>query len=117
MKKRIALAFAAVAVIAMTGAARQTTSDGSKDHATKVSNASTNLASLSGHVSNDGKAFVVDSDGTVWSVKNPDVLTESVGARVVVRANLDAAKHEMEVIAVRIDTAAGARSRDAAFRR
>lgn len=117
MKKRLAVALTAIAIVAMTTAAQQTACGGSKERATKASDTSKKPVSLSGRVSKDGKAFVVAGDGTAWSVENPDALIESLGARVIVRANLDAAKHAMEVIAVRIDTVAAARLQDAAFRR
>jgi hypothetical protein len=117
MKKRIVVAFAVVVALAMTAAAQQAACGGSKDRAAKASDAPKKPVSLSGHVSKDGKAFVAEGDSTAWSVENPDALAESLGARVIVRANLDIAKHAMEVIAVRIDTVAGARLQDAAFRR
>jgi hypothetical protein len=76
-------------------------------------------ATLSGRVSDDGKAFVSDEDD-VWEVSNTKVLTGHEGQRVVIKCQLYPDKNEMRVLSV--SSAQGAvkyvaNRGDSAFRR
>lgn len=118
MTKRIAVAIAALLIMSAMAVAQQATSaQTSKDSAPTSLATSKKLVSLSGRVSDDGKTLVTAVDGVAWMVANPEELADNFGARVVVRGHVDAANHQIEVVSVRVDTVAGARLQDVAFRR
>jgi len=118
MKKRIVVMLAAMSVFAIAAAAQDTKSTaGSKDGGQAGSEVSAKIVTIAGRVSSDGKTLVAKAGGTVWKVLNPDALADVAGGRVVVRGSADAAKHEIEVTTMRLDTAVAARLQDAAFRR
>jgi hypothetical protein len=111
--KRIVAAFATMLLLAIASPAQQAKQAGSAN----PSNVSKKLATISGQVGPDGKTFATDKDKAVWTVTNPEALLDSLGERVSLRARIDAARHELQVISVGIDLTASARLHDAAFRR
>jgi hypothetical protein len=113
MKKRVALVFAATLLLAMAGAAQQR----KQEQPSGSPGASKKLTSISGRVGAGGKSFAVDGESTAWTVSNPEILLDTVGAHVRIRARVDRRKHELRVAAVRIAPPPHARLDDSAFRR
>ena len=113
MTRQIIAAIGAVLLLAASGAAQQP----KRESAAKSSDVSRKLVTISGTVGSTGKTFATINDKSVWTVKNPEALLDSIGDRVSLRAFVDAARHEIEVISVGLDLTAAARLRDAAFRR
>jgi hypothetical protein len=115
MTKRIVILFAAVMFLAMTAAAQESKPSDNSKSATSAT--TKKLVSIAGRIADDGKTFVADGNGVVWKILNPSMLEGDLGTHVVINAVVDAMNHAIEITAVRINTAAAARLRDAAFRR
>lgn len=113
MTQQIIAAIGAVLLLAASGAAQQP----KRESPANSSEISRKLVTISGRVGAAGKTFEIMNDKTQWTVKNPEVLLDNIGDRVRLRALVDAASHEIQVISVGIDLAAAARLHDAAFRR
>ncbi len=113
MAKRFAVAFAAVLFMALASAAQSAKQPGTAESSLM----SAKPVTISGAVGADGKTFATANGKIVWAVANPEALLDNIGEHVSIRALIDAAKHEIQVTAVRIDPTAGARLHDAAFRR
>jgi hypothetical protein len=75
--------------------------------------------SISGKVGSDGKTFTADKDSRIWKVNNPDALTGIEGRHVRVRAHVDAAQSQLQIVSVHAipEELTGIRLHDAAFRR
>lgn len=115
--KRIAVTVAAFVFVA-AGLAAQESAPGTKATNDSASSAQAQKTTkVSGRISDDGKTCVEDRSNAVWKIANPDAVEDAAGMHVIVRAHLSGGSHEMEVVFVRIDGAAGARLQDAAFRR
>jgi hypothetical protein len=113
VKKRLLIVLGSVLLMGLTAAAqnvKQQSPANPPDEARKI-------VTISGLVGPDGKTFTSLDGKTVWAVANPEVLLDSVGEQVRVRARVDAQNHEIHVGTVRIDPTLGARIDDAAFRR
>jgi len=119
MHKPLSLAFGVVGltVVMATACWGQQSTANSKSDSGRATRIAAKVVSLTGRVTANGKSLITDKDGLVWNITNPDALADTVGIHVVVRAVVDAVNHAIEVMAVRIDTAAAARLHDAAFRR
>lgn len=115
MAKRIAMTFAVYTFAAITAAAQQATPSAGSSPSSRTTGSTTGV-NISGRFSDDGKTLV-DSRGVTWSIINADAVGENIGVHVVVRGRVDAGKREIEVNSVRIDTSAGARLHDVAFRK
>jgi hypothetical protein len=63
---------------------------------------STKAVSLSGKISDDGKAFVSDTDNKNWTVSNPEAVKGHEGHEVTLRAHVDTAKNEIHVLSVKM---------------
>lgn len=113
MTKQIIAAIGAALLLAASGAAQQP----KRENPANSSDVSRKLVTVSGTVGTAGKTFAIINDKTVWTVTNPEVLLDNIGDRVRLRALMDAASHEIQVISVGIDLAAAARLHDTAFRR
>jgi len=113
MAKRLAAILGAVLVMALASAAQNQ----KQQSPASSPNSANKLVTLSGVVGPDGKTFTSVSRKTVWTVANAEALLDSVGEHVIIRARVDAQKHEIYVNTVRIDPTVGARLADAAFRR
>ena len=87
--------------------------------AQNVESPSKKPASLSGEVGSDGKTLTADRDRRIWKVSNPEVLRGIDARHVRVRAHLDAAHGEIQILSVSAiaDGRAGIKLDDAAFRR
>lgn len=57
---------------------------------------------ISGTISNTGATFVSDKNGKNWTIVNPDAVKGHEGQHVVLTANVDADKNEVNVESVKI---------------
>ena len=115
MKKAVLTSLFLTLSIGVAAAAQNTTKLG--DSATQA--AHPKAVTISGRISEDGKAFVSEQDD-VWEVSNAKTLAGREGQQVVVKCQLYPDKNEMRVLAV--VRAAGevkyaANRGDSAFRR
>jgi hypothetical protein len=87
---------------------------------TAASNSSTGTkkVTISGKISQDGKAIV--ADGKAWIVSNVERLQNHLGEHVAVKGFLDPVTNRLEVLSMKIlrnEVSASARLGDSAFRR
>lgn len=87
---------------------------------TAPSNSSTRTkkVTISGKISEDGKAIV--AEGKAWVVSNVERLKNHVGQHITVKGFLDPVTNRLEVVSMKImrnDVSASARLGDSAFRR
>lgn len=113
MAKRLSVVFGAVLFLGMATFGQQA----KQETATASSPSTHQLVTFSGKISDDGKTFVSSHDKAVWKIVNPEAFLDNLGARVSIRAAVDALKHELIVTSVQIDPTLGARLHDVAFRR
>jgi hypothetical protein len=76
-------------------------------------------ASILGKVSSDCKTFTADKDSKIWKISNPEALSGIEGRHVKVKAHVDAAQSQIQIVSVHAITEeqTGVRLHDAAFRR
>jgi hypothetical protein len=76
-------------------------------------------ASLSGEIGSDGSTLTADRDHRIWRVSNPEVLRGIDARHVRVRAQVDAAHGQIQVLSVSAiaDERSVIKLDDAAFRR
>ncbi len=80
--------------------------------------ASRKSISISGKVGSGGTTLVSDRGNRVWKVLNPDLLTDSEGRRVTVRARANSEASEITITVVRLmQERTTAKLDDVAFRR
>ena len=74
---------------------------------------------ITGTVNEDGKTITAEKDGRVWTVSNPEALHGFAEQRVKVRARVEVAASQIDVVSISVITeiAGGIRYGDAAFRR
>jgi hypothetical protein len=97
----------------------QAKSDTGKQENSKTRAASTKAVTLSGLVSDDGKALVSDKDD-VWEVSNPNALAGHEGRQVTVKCQMYPDKNEIRVLSLRVSQSEvkyAAKLGDSAFRR
>jgi len=78
----------------------------------------TKKVTISGEISQDGKAIV--ADGKAWIVSNVERLQNHLGEHVTVKGFLDPVSNRLEVLSMKIlrnEVSASARLGDSAFRR
>jgi hypothetical protein len=95
------------------------TADSSQHHNSNGQKKSKKPASILGKVGSDCKTFTADKDGKIWKVNNPDALAGIQGHHVKVKAHLDAAQSQIQIVSVHaiLEEQTGIRLHDAAFRR
>jgi len=96
MKKLMAICFA-VALLTFGVASAQDTMnhDNMKADASKA-------VDVKGKISDDGKAFVSDSDSKSWTITNPDAVKGHEGHHVTLKAHVDADKNEVHVMSLKM---------------
>jgi hypothetical protein len=101
MKKLIRIIFAFSVLTALTLAAQDTAQqpDAMKSPTTTTS---TKSSSIMGKISDDGKSFVSDKDGKSWAISNPDAVKGHEGHHVVLKAHVDAADSQVEVVSLKM---------------
>lgn len=101
MRKLILLAFGCALVAFPLALAQETNKpDQMKEDTTKPEKA-TKAVSVSGKLSADGKTFT-DKDGKSWTVANPEALKGHEGHEVTLKAHVDNAKNEVQVVSVKM---------------
>jgi hypothetical protein len=75
--------------------------------------------SISGKVAIDCKTFTADKDSKIWKVGNPEILSGIEGRHVLVKAHMDVAQSQIQVVSVHAiaEQLTGIRLHDSAFRR
>jgi hypothetical protein len=58
---------------------------------------------FAGVISNTGQTFVGDKDGKNWNIVNPDAVKGHEGQHVLLTANVDADKGEVNVVSLKIE--------------
>ena len=99
MRRVLVVAFA---IVTLTGVNAWTQDAGSAQTDQKMSSAKATLVSISGTVSDDGKALTADKDQKSWTVQNPEALKGHEGHHVRVRAHVYADKGEIHVMSVKM---------------
>lgn len=97
MKKLMIFSFV-VAILMSTAAIAQ---DNMKQDSMK-SDTSMKATSVTGKISDDGKAFVNDKDGKSWTISNPDAVKGHEGHHVTLKAHVYADKNEVHVMSLKM---------------
>ena len=98
MKKLITICFvSSLLAIGMTAA--QDTMNHDDGQSTP---ASRKPISLAGTISNTGQTFVTDGDRKNWTIVNPEDIKGHEGQHVILTANVDADKNEVNVVSVKV---------------
>ena len=97
MKKLMTICFA-VALLTFGVASAQDT----MRHDTMKAHASKKAVKVTGKVSDDGRAFVSDSDSKSWTITNPDAVKGHEGHHVTLKAHVDADKNEVHVMSLKM---------------
>jgi hypothetical protein len=95
------------------------TADSSQHHNSNAQKKSKKPASILGKVGSDCKTFTADKDSKIWKVNNPEALAGIQGHHVKVKAHLDVAQSQIQIVSVHaiLEEQTGIRLHDAAFRR
>jgi hypothetical protein len=64
--------------------------------------ASSKPIQLAGKISNTGETFVSDKDSKSWTIVNPDAIKGHEGQHVLLTANVDADKNEVNVVSLKL---------------
>jgi hypothetical protein len=119
MKKRaLTMVITVLALVPVMVQAGQNT-DSTQDHSSDPRKISKKPTSILGKVGADGKTFTADKDSRIWKVSNPEALSGIDGRHVKVKARLDSAQSEIQVVTVSAvaEGRTGIKLDDAAFRR
>jgi hypothetical protein len=117
MKKLALISMVAfLALVPISAQARNADSSQHREHAEKKSH---KPVSISGKVGSDCKTFTADKDSKIWKVNNPEALSGIEGRHVKVKAHMDAAQSQIQIVSVHAiaEEQTGVRLHDAAFRR
>ena len=119
MKKLVLISMGAFLTLLPITAQGEQNADSAQQHHTNVQKKSNKPASISGKVASDGKTFIADKDSKIWKVNNPEALSGIEGHHVKVKAHVDAAQSQLQIVSVHAITEeqTGVRLHDAAFRR
>ncbi len=93
----LAICFGSSLLFCSVDAAQDTMNhdDGQKTYA------SSKPIQLAGKISNTGQTFVSDKDSKSWTIVNPDAVKGHEGQHVVLAANVDADKNEVNIVSVK----------------
>jgi hypothetical protein len=69
---------------------------------TKSDTMKSKTVSISGKISADGQTFVSDKDGKTWTISNPELVKGHEGHHVIVTAQADKAKSELQVVSLKM---------------
>lgn len=100
MKKILTLVFALSLLTALSLVAQDTAQQDTMKAPTTTTSAKS--AHIMGKISDDGKTFVSDKDGKSWAISNPDAVKGHEGHHVVLKANVDAAGGQVEVVSLKM---------------
>ncbi len=119
MKKPTLISMIAFLALVPTSALGGQNADSAQNHNSTAQKKPTKPASISGKVGSDGKTFTADKDSKIWKVNNPEALSGIEGRHVKVKAHVDAAQNQIQIVSVHeiTEEQTGVRLHDAAFRR
>ena len=119
MKKPALISMIAVLALVPTSALGGQNPDPAQYHNSISQKKSTKPASILGKVGSDCKTFTADKDSKIWKVNNPEALAGIQGHHVKVKAHLDVAQSQIQIVSVHaiLEEQTGIRLHDAAFRR
>jgi hypothetical protein len=119
MKKPALISMITFLALVPTTALGGQNADSAQKHNSHAQIKSKKPASISGKVGSDGKTSTADKDSRIWKVSNPEALSEIEGRHVRVRAHVDAAQSQIQIVSVHAiaEEQTGVRLHDAAFRR
>jgi len=119
MKKPALISMIAVLALLPTSALGAQNPDPAQNRNSISQKKSTKPASILGKVGSDCKTFTADKDSKIWKVSNPEALSGIEGRHVKVKAHVDAAQSQIQIVSVHAITEeqTGVRLHDAAFRR
>ena len=97
MKKLMTICFAVALLIFGVASAQDTMhNDNMKADASKKA------VQVTGKIGDDGKTFVSDKDGKSWTIANPDAVKGHEGHHVILTAQVDADKNEVNVTSLKM---------------
>jgi hypothetical protein len=119
MRKPALISMIAVLALVPTSALGGQNADPTQSHNSASQKKSAKPASILGKVGSDCKTFTADKDSKIWKVNNPEALSGIEGRHVKVKAHVDAAQSQIQIVSVHAITEeqTGIRLHDAAFRR
>jgi hypothetical protein len=119
MKKPALITIVAFLALVPMSAQGQQNADSALHHNSDGQKKSKKPTGISGKVGSDCKTFTADKDSKIWKVNNPEALSGIEGRHVKVKAHLDAAQSQIQVLSVHAiaEEPTGIRLHDAAFRR
>lgn len=119
MKKPALISIIAVLALVPTSALGGQNPDSAQYHNSTSTKKSTKPASILGKVGSDCKTFIADRDNKIWKVNNPEALSGIEGHHVKVKAHVDTAQNQIQIVSVHAiaEEQTGVRLHDAAFRR
>lgn len=119
MKKPALISMIGVLALVPTSALSGQNADPAQYHNSTSPKKSTKPASILGKVGSDCKTFTADKDSKIWTVNNPEALSGIEGRHVRVKAHVDTAQNQIQIVSVHAiaEEQTGVRLHDAAFRR
>jgi len=119
MKKPALISMMAVLALVPTSTLGGQNADPAQYHNSTSQKKPTKPASILGKVGSDCKTFTADKDSKIWKVNNPEALSGIEGRHVKVKAHVDAAQNQIQIVSVHeiTEEQTGVRLHDAAFRR
>ncbi len=119
MKNPVLVSMIAVLALVPTSALGGQNADPAQYHNSTAQKKSQKPASISGKVGSGGKTFTADKDSKIWKVNNPEAFSGIEVRHVKVKAHVDAAQNQIEIVSVHaiVEEPTGVRLHDAAFRR
>ena len=119
MKKSVFISMIAFLALVPIRAQGGQNADSAQHHNSNAQKKSKKPASILGRVGSDCKIFTADKDSKIWKVNNPEALSGIEGRHVKVKAHVDAAQSQIQIVSVHAITEeqTGVRLHDAAFRR
>ena len=100
MRKLLSVLFVLALAMSLLALAQETTKPGAMEQKTaKPEKTPAKAVTVSGTISVDGKTFV-DKDNKSWTVTNPEAVKGHEGHEVTLKAHVDAAKSEVNVVSV-----------------
>jgi hypothetical protein len=119
MKKPVLISIVAFLALVPIRAQGGQNADSARHDNSNAHRKSKKPASILGKVGSDGKTITADKDSEIWKVSNPEALSGIEGRHVMVKAHVDAAQSQIQIVSVHAITEeqTGVRLHDAAFRR
>jgi hypothetical protein len=119
MKKPVLISMIAFLALLPIRAQGWQNGDSAQQHNSDAQKKSKKPASILGKVGSDCKTFTADKDSKIWKINNPEALSGIEGRHVKVKAHVDAAQSQLQIVSVHAiaEERTGILLHDAAFRR